>query len=126
MRRPPSADQLPAKNQAFRAFLPILRKILGHRGQGSSALFHFPLHALRHQADRHSILGDPDQDEQAWSQRLPFVNTMKKFDVFLIVLTITASAICIRIEFLNDKAGHVLPRHEYRDDDPAQGLVTWR
>jgi hypothetical protein len=33
---------------------------------------------------------------------------------------------CLRIEYLNWRAGGVMPRHEYRDNDPKEGLVTWR
>lgn len=34
--------------------------------------------------------------------------------------------IAFRVEYLNARAGGVLPRHEYRGDDPSEGLVKWR
>ena len=41
-------------------------------------------------------------------------------------LTLVACFICGRIELLNRKAGGLLPRHEYFNGNPDEGLVTWR
>ncbi len=42
------------------------------------------------------------------------------------MLAVIASAICIRIEHLNFKAGGILPRREYYGGTPESGLVKWR
>lgn len=41
-------------------------------------------------------------------------------------LALAVTVIMVRIEWLNAQAGGILPRHEYRNQDPAEGLVQWR
>lgn len=42
------------------------------------------------------------------------------------LLALDVAAIMVRIEWLNAQAGGILPRHEYRNQDSAEGLVKWR
>src|SRR5262249_44168996 len=42
------------------------------------------------------------------------------------MLTAYVAFVAARIEYLNIKSGYYLPRNsEYRNNDPAEGLVTW-
>lgn len=49
-----------------------------------------------------------------------------------IILTVSLALVaialytCVRIEFLNRRADYKLPRRNYRNDDPAQGVTKWR
>ena len=47
-------------------------------------------------------------------------------DAAALMLLLAVVSIAARIEVLNHRAGGVLPRAEYRNSDPAQGLVKWR
>jgi hypothetical protein len=42
------------------------------------------------------------------------------------ILALCVASICVYIETLNAVAGGLLPRRDYRNDDPSQGLVKWR
>jgi hypothetical protein len=42
------------------------------------------------------------------------------------VLAIVVVFVMVRIEWLNVEAGGRLPSREYRDGNPAEGVVTWR
>lgn len=46
--------------------------------------------------------------------------------IAIYLLAGVAAFICARIEYLNLQAGGRLPRREYRNGDPSQGLVKWR
>lgn len=56
---------------------------------------------------------------------LPLVIRSGKLGV-LLALTLCVAFVCARIEILNAAAGGLLPRREYRNSDPSQGLVKWR
>ena len=46
--------------------------------------------------------------------------------IFGYMIAIVVAAIAIRLEWMNHEAGGILPRTEYRNNDPAEGLVKWR
>ncbi len=52
--------------------------------------------------------------------------SIRKLTVVPMILALIATVICVSIELLNQQAGSILPRSEYRNGDPAQGLVKWR
>ncbi len=45
---------------------------------------------------------------------------------FYFSIIIFMQLICLYIEHLNIKAGSILPRKEYRNNDPSQGMIKWR
>ena len=58
--------------------------------------------------------------------RCAMEQSIRKLAIVPILLALIATIICVRIELLNRQAGSMLPRSEYRNGDPAQGLVQWR
>jgi len=54
----------------------------------------------------------------------PKTKTVCLISYLLLSVYIFAAAACI--EFLNYQAGGILPRQEYYNNDPKQGLVKWR
>jgi len=65
----------------------------------------------------------PRADER--SQACPAKRTVLTLAV-LYLLTATVAFTCGRIEYLNIKAGGRLPRREYRNADPSEGVTPWR
>ncbi|MCK6474918.1 MAG: hypothetical protein L6R28_24630 [Planctomycetes bacterium] len=51
---------------------------------------------------------------------------MRKLAVTTILLALFVAFVAIRIEYLNCKVGGILPRSDYRYDNPEAGLPKWR